>query len=286
MSDILACVDGLIDSNNNENCKQYPDGNHKPIGLIQRYGEDEIIHFGLMMGSYEKNISGGVLRKNTGDLGDEINIDTDGTLKADPNSAVPSVGMTRALDKIRLYGYGYNNGTYFGSNSSDDCGFQLASIDEGDCNSWGNPISEIYMEAIRYFAGLEAVDEFDANDNTFVGGLAEDDWEDQLSDDNFCASTDVVVFNTSTTSYDHDQTGHFTDIDGAGSPESLTDTVAAGENILGNDWFIGRTAGDDDEFCTAKTINSLGNAFGICPEAPTLDGSYHMAGMAHYRQYQ
>jgi len=279
---IQACVPGLINSTNNENCRQYPNGNYKPVGLIQIYGEDETIHFGMMQGSYEKNLSGGVLRKNTTDLGDEINIETDGTLKADPNSAIPSVGMTRALDVIRLFGYGYSNGTYFGSGSGDSCGFGTASFPEGTCNSWGNPISEIYMEALRYFAGLQPTPAFEANDNSFVGGLAEDTWEDPLSADNFCASTDVIVFNTSISSYDQNQTGGITDIDGASSPAALTDTVGSGENIHGNDWFIGETPANDDGFCTAKTINSLGNVLGICPEGPTLEGGYHMAGLAHF----
>ncbi|MEX2515561.1 MAG: PilC/PilY family type IV pilus protein [Gammaproteobacteria bacterium] len=282
---IQACVDGLINAENNENCRQYPNGNYKPAGLIQVYGEEELIHFGMMQGSYEKNLSGGVLRKNIGNLADEINIDTDGTLKADPNSAVPSVGMTRALDVIRLYGYEYNSGTYFGSNSSDSCGFGTASFAEGTCNSWGNPISEIYMEALRYFGGQSPTAAFEANDNSFVGGLAEDDWEDPLSSNNYCAGLDTIVFNTSISSFDQNQTGGIADI-GAASPDALTDIVAAGENILGNDFFIGRTpdsAGDDDDgFCTAKTVNSLGNVRGICPEGPTVEGGYHLAGMAHY----
>ena len=46
------------------NCKSYPSGNSKPTGLLQKYGDDATIKFGLMTGSYSKNISGGILRKN------------------------------------------------------------------------------------------------------------------------------------------------------------------------------------------------------------------------------
>ena len=45
------------------NCQKYPSGSLKPVGLLQRYGEDDKMYFGLMSGSYANNISGGVLRK-------------------------------------------------------------------------------------------------------------------------------------------------------------------------------------------------------------------------------
>ncbi len=283
---ILTCVPGLIGSENNENCQQYPKAGTvaKPTGLLQQYGEQEAIHFGLMTGSYEKNISGGVLRSNIGPLDDELDLET-GVFKADPNSALPSVGVIRTLDKIRLYGYRYGNdnaGVYFGSGSGDDCPFQLDSITEGTCNSWGNPISEIYMEALRYFGALQPTPAFQSNDANFVGGLDEAVWEDCLDSDSACAPLNIIAFNTSVNSYDGDQTGGITDLPGASDPVSLTDTVGAGEGIHGKEFFIGRNGSDDDEFCNAKTISSLGNAIGICPEAPTLFGSYHMAGMAHY----
>ena len=60
---VQVCKPGLVGS---EKCKVYPSGNLKPIGLLQEYGDRERIHFGLMTGSYAKNISGGVLRKNVG----------------------------------------------------------------------------------------------------------------------------------------------------------------------------------------------------------------------------
>ena len=53
--------------------------------------------------------SGGVLRKNPGTMSDEINITTDGTFKA----TLPTGGtIVNTLNKMRLYGYNYGNGTY------------------------------------------------------------------------------------------------------------------------------------------------------------------------------
>ena len=56
---VQVCVPDQIGS---ERCKQYDTaeaGNLKPIGLLQVYGDSDAIRFGLMTGSYGKNISGG-----------------------------------------------------------------------------------------------------------------------------------------------------------------------------------------------------------------------------------
>jgi type IV pilus assembly protein PilY1 len=58
---VQVCVTGALGS---EKCKQYPDGNYKPIGLLQTYGDDGQLNFGMISGSYDKNTSGGVLRKD------------------------------------------------------------------------------------------------------------------------------------------------------------------------------------------------------------------------------
>ena len=54
--------------------------------------------FGLLTGSYEKSKSGGVVRKDIGTIKDEINWDTDGTLKS-------LVGIIRTMDQLRPAGY-------------------------------------------------------------------------------------------------------------------------------------------------------------------------------------
>ncbi len=62
------CVAGLLE----QNCKPYPSGNAKPVGLLQDYGEEDRMMFGLLTGSYAKNTSGGVLRKQVSTFTDEI----------------------------------------------------------------------------------------------------------------------------------------------------------------------------------------------------------------------
>src|SRR5262249_9516843 len=144
-----------------ERCKQYPSGNYKPIGLLQQYGDVDLIQFGLMTGSYAKNLSGGVLRKNVGTFRDEVNTTTDGTFvtpaipPASPrslSSAAPPPGIVNTLNYLRLYGYNYQVGGY-ATAAADSCSAQRVNIVEGNCTSWGNPMSETYFESLRYFAG-------------------------------------------------------------------------------------------------------------------------------------
>ena len=280
---VKVCEATYFDHGNNlENCTAYG-SNLKPEGLLQRYGLKNQINFGLITSSYQKNISGGVLRKNVGGMTNEIDPATGIFLT--PSPAVPSIIQT--LNLLRVYGYGYAQGTYRGSlggdSGVDTCDWQLTTITEGKCNSWGNPVSEVYLEALRYFAvpaPRAPTTAFNATDSTYVAGLLTDSWtSDPLSANNACASLNIVAFDASRSSYDMDQTNLYNPpVD----PISTTDAVASGEGILGHPYFIGETASLHDRMCTPKTIDSLGTSYGQCPEAPTIRGSYQMAGLAYW----
>ncbi len=301
---VEACNSTLLGQ---EKCKQYPGGNYKPVGLLQVYGEPGLLQFGLMTGSYDRNASGGVLRKNIGDITDEINTATDGTFKA---AALVSgfAGIVNTLNRMRLYGYYYGDGTYLGVNG-DNCAFQLTSITQGNCTSWGNPMAEIYYEALRYLAGGKPVvsgisQPTGAYTFTYAGskdetlGLPLPAWADPVSQNNYCAPLNTIVFNASVSTNDDDQAvsgstktvlgsvslaTSFTTAIGAKSTTQWTDEVgkAGGENIHGNSYFVGRSGTSTNEFCDAKTVNSLGAISGICPEGPTQAGSYKIAGLAY-----
>ena len=278
---VVACDPSFFTSSNNlENCEKYPSGNLKPTGLLQRYGATGQINFGLITGSWQKNISGGVLRKNVGGMDDEINNTTDGTFKAAPGTGA----IIDTLNRFRMYGLRYVDNIYFGSGSGDNCLFQLAGITEGTCNAWGNPISEIYLEALRYFAiGTGApTPAFNANDSGFISGLTTASWAtDPLNADNACASVNVIAFNASVNSYDDNATS--SPILGGNTPRALTNVIGVDEGIAApKKFFIGKSGAATDEFCGLKTITELGDSFGLCPEGPTVQGSYHMSGMAHY----
>ncbi len=48
-------------------------------------------------------------------------------------------------------------------------------------------------------------------------------------------------------------------------------------------WFIGKNSSNSNELCTSKAIGTgFGSYAGLCPEAPTQEGTYLMSGIAHY----
>lgn len=270
------------------NCKSYPSGNSKPTGLLQKYGDDGTINFGLMTGSYSKNISGGILRKNVRDMKDEVNTTTNGTFTG-------TAGIVSTLNKMRLYGYTYDNGYY---NTDDACDYQQIGIvtsgggsggnpaNEGNCSSWGNPMSEVYLETLRYFAGKSADSAFvpstysSSKDNTL--GLPNATWTDPLTTANYCSPLNVILINASSASYDDDQMAKITDLGSASTAATLTKTVGDGESITGGSYFVGDNGTTADSLCSGKTVTDLGSVKGICPEAPSVKGTYLMAGTAWY----
>ncbi|APW46939.1 pilus assembly protein [Rhodoferax antarcticus] len=274
-------------------CKLYPLGNYKPVGLLQKYGESNQAAFGLMTGSFDKNISGGVLRKNVASFTDEVDLD-DGQFKTGVN------GIVENLNALRIYGYDYRDGTYTGL---DTCNFQLTSISEGSCTSWGNPMGEIYLESLRYLVGkvpgspttqISPTTAFNnaAGAKDAAIGLTVAAWSDPFAStttasfgDPICRRTSVVNFNASVTSYDIDQWGSQTDINGLSGATTVaarTDQIGTSEGLYasGAKWAVGSTATDPSKICNDKFFTSLAGVSGICPEAPTANGGYLMAGLA------
>lgn len=272
---VEVCVSGLVGT---ERCKEYPDENLKPIGLLQQYGDENEILFGLLSGSYLKNKSGGVLRKNVSGFGDEVNVGTDGTFRETPTTG----GIVNSLNLLRMYGYG-TDGIY--NRNSENCPFGLKNFDDGQCMSWGNPQSEIFLEAIRYFAGAEPTDAFAFTGKDRLDGLQGQSWDDTLSEDLQCAPLNVINFNSSAASFDRDQLQSASDIPGSGGFEGIRGRVAsigASEGINGEEWFVGETSTSNNQLCTSKVVGSLAEAAGLCPEAPRLSGGFDSVGIANY----
>lgn len=282
---VRVCMDGLIGDANNENCSTY-NGKWKPIGLLQEYGETGLIQFGLMTGSYVKNKSGGVLRKKIGSMADEIN--ADGTfVRPTTGNANSFNGIIRTLDLLRIYGYRFSDGTYhnnghgYDSGGSDGCLWSRSSFGNGYCTNWGNPQSEIFLESLRYLSGQSPSNAFSANDSARISGLNTASWTPApISNDNYCAPLSIIQFNASTSSYDGDEL----DASGIGmaSVSTATNAVGAAEGINNQSFFIGSNGTNNNQLCTAKTVENLADASGTCPDAPRLEGSYQIAGLAHY----
>lgn len=269
---VLVCDSSLLGS---ENCKQYPNGNYKPIGLLHTFGEDGRLLFGLLTGSYQKNKSGGVVRKNISSFADEIDANTG--IYTNTN------GIVSTINKLRIARYGHgDNGIY---NNTDSCSWGKSSFTEGTCSNWGNPVSEMYQEAVRYFAGLNANPNFAATDTNYIPGLGSATWSDPLNVDNRCASCNIVMVNASGISYDDDGISMADLPKGAGGATTAaaqTDSIGEDEGIHGKSFFVGENGSDNNQLCTPKTVNNLSTVKGICPDTPRLSGTYNIAGIARW----
>jgi type IV pilus assembly protein PilY1 len=291
---VQVCAPGLIGS---ERCRAYPAGNRKPIGLLQEYGEQNLAEFGLLTGSFSNNTSGGVLRKEAGSFQNEVNYkpgdpaDSRSVKKANGSFVAGASGIVDTINKIKVYGYRYKDGLY---DADGDCKFQLTSLSDGKCASWGNPIGEMFVETLRYLSGLSGAASAYGGGSDAKGkemGLpALSTWTDPFGREGVeavfgrpqCRPINVINFNASVTSYDRDTLGPFATLGAAQSLDSYTDAVGQGEGIANTSRFIGRTPADANGMCTAKTVGNLSAVDGICPMAPAYQGSFSLAGAAYW----
>ncbi len=272
---VKVCVSGLLE----ENCQNYPSGYAKPIGLLHKFGEDDSMKFGLLTGSWSKNLSGGVLRKNVSSFTDEIN----------SNNGVftGTVGIAKSIDRMKIPNF---QGFYV---HESNCSFIFnRKFQEGECRSWGNPIAEMMYETLRYYAGKNnptpAFDYTTGDDVTL--GLPKPAWINpyDVSQNKRCAKPSMLVISDINPSYDSDQLpgSYFSGFTGDMSGMNVSNL---GQTIWNNETggsseikFIGHSGVDNDETPNLKTITSLGNIRGLSPEEPTKEGSYYSASVAYY----
>ena len=256
----------------------------KPVGLLQRYGKDGDMHFGLLTGSYTNNISGGVLRKNISSFEDEI----------DPNTGVftDEKGIVHTIDHLRIKNFEYSNHDYPGGWYTDG---PMSDSDAPDFPDWGNPLAEMLYESLKYYSGGSetpdfASDVYEGNDEGL--DLPNPDWEDPYNSTDYCADAHILTISDIYPTFDSDE------VPGARwgpGPETIgnageqLDAQAIGDEIYNEEIgspgsrFIGCSGSNEGDFsCSAKNVNSFGNIRGLCPEEPTKEGSYYSASVAHY----
>lgn len=277
---VQTCVLGLLEPN----CKAYSDGTtttYKPIGLLQHYGDDELMAFGLLTGSYANNLRGGVLRKNIASFRDEIDLDTG--IFTNVN------GIVDTIDKLRIAGFNYGNYTH-------QSGFIFNRvINNGEAYNWGNPVAEMMYEVLRYFSGKSAgTSDFvysGGADNTL--GLPLPAWKDPYNTATggypYCAKPIQMVISDVNASYDTDQIpgsafSSFTgDVTGL-NVSTLADTIWSNEYGSSQNIFIGESGGVSDGTPSAKTVTGFSNIRGLAPEEPTKLGGYYAGSIGLFGQ--
>ncbi|HZF98640.1 MAG TPA: hypothetical protein VEY92_10450, partial [Pseudoxanthomonas sp.] len=291
-------------------CKAYPNGKFKPTGILHDYGESERMYFGLITGSQENNLEGGKLRRNVGNFKDEIDATT-GQFRSDV------VGIARTIDRLRMIGGAYEDGTLNNLNSDSgwswsggygNCPLPIGGLElaNGQCRMWGNPIAEMMYESLRYFAGAAAATTRFATGGSSAG-VAEESamelptaaWKDPYKSTAggglgfpVCARPYQTVISDINPSYDGDLPGSaFLSTPPINDVPSLIGFNAKGQgDIIWNHEFfggtkkvfIGEVGGATDGAPTAKMASSFGNIRGLSPEEPTKNGTYYAASVARF----
>lgn len=303
---------------------------YKPIGLFQKYGEPPDrntkwcskslkpctndaecnpnsthgycvhkvgMYFGLITGSYVKNLSGGVLRKSIWPISDEIDPQYGTFMHRDANQHGSIIKNT--LDRLRIVGFNYDCPYCYNAPDGGSCGWITnRPLGEGECRNWGNPIGEMMYEALRYLAGKTSpTSDFVYSGSDAISQLPLVPWyRSSSSSDNvilppynlfpICSKPFMIVISDINNSYDSDKvpgssfnsfSGDLTNL----NVSSLADIISSTENI-GGSYFIGQSGSLIDYICSAKSMSSLKNVRGLCPEEPTKQGSFYPASIAYY----
>jgi len=274
-------------------CKKYKNGNFKPIGLLHDYGENDSMLFGLLTGSYDKNMSGGILRKVVSSFKGEV----------DQDNGVFTVNakIVQSLNALRIRDFN-NSRTDDAYRRGDggDAWVTTRSMKEGEFRDWGNPLGEMMYEALRYFSGAKsATPTFTfakAGSTDEHVGLPFADWDDPYSATSaakapYCAKPNLLAISDINPSFDSDQLpgSAFSAFNssslGSLNVKDVADKITAGETGVTGAHFIAQNCALDtcyDGAPTAKNITSLGTIRGLAPEEPTKQGSYYSAAVAHY----
>ncbi|MBS0431563.1 MAG: hypothetical protein JSS21_04055, partial [Proteobacteria bacterium] len=273
---------------------------YKPAGLLQSYGQSGKIRFGLMTGSYADPRTGGRLRRNIGlfagngsdptkcATGDEVKL-ADGTFCVPLSNTAGTEGIINTLNRLQLVGWqsdttGGSTGPgsgWKGDAAGDNCyawggrarngnGGTWVMDDPGGgdrhCSAYGNPLSEIYAEAVRYIEGNgnKATTGFTSpspagyesgNDTSYIKGMPDHiTWKDPYRNPTsktdpgnpYCATCSILVLSTGLNSFDSDElpndsTGVVSTAQILAATNLLGD--ADHEGISGHDYLIGRVLG-------------------------------------------
>ena len=276
-------------------CKPYPNNGgttiYKPTGLLHDFGENEKMYFGLLTGSYQKNIAGGTLRRNMSKFTDEVNLQT-GQFKSDVKGVVANINNQKAI--------GFNGSTY------NNCGWITdgpisAKTDPSICAMWGNPVGEMMFETMRYFAGASAAHtEYSYTDSGSKDAglsLSKPDWISPYKAKasggggyQHCARPVMTVLSDINPSYDFKMPGsRYKSI--TASADSLNgfnvsteaSAIGAAEGINGKHFFIGQsTSSNADAAPTVKQIDDLSWVRGLSPQEPSKEGTYYSAGVSRF----
>jgi Tfp pilus assembly protein, tip-associated adhesin PilY1 len=231
----------------------------KPEGLLQKYSkkDNNVKRFGLVTGSAIEARIGGQLRRNIGQLannvtgtacaagtgtgdGDEFS-NVDGTFCYKSATSTPTEGIVMTLDRLQVTGWnGSDYGDSYGTAGDTTChsasnpwgarGFTIQATPTM-CPDFGNPLAGMYAQALRYIQGNTV-----ANPET-GGNLPNPTWVDPYGTASGaskprnapCASCSIVLVSSGLNTFDASNVPAVTNL----TASTLTDTVQTMEGITG-----------------------------------------------------
>ncbi|WP_039912472.1 pilus assembly protein [Cellvibrio mixtus] len=264
-------------------CHSYEADSFKPIGILQK--KYDSINFGLVTGSWGKPGNGGVLRKKAGPLaGQSYTTDTDTVNEFFTSTGVFNSNVKGIIHNLSLFRIAQFSFAPTDSNKSYPSDPPL---------DWKNPIGEIYAETLRYLAGTKSP-LFDAAEISETSSLTRvTEWDDPVPKSSWCANCSIVVLSSGPNSYDGDDLTDsvLTTINEGLTKSILNDYVdAIGSKEFGavtKPFYFGAKRGETDysNQCKSESLN-LSALLGRCPEFAYGEGTYAIAGLAHYARTQ
>ncbi len=301
-ADVLVCVSSMLEGT----CQTYTDSGgtnyYKPTGLMQQLGVDRqgtattaddvtFMRFGLISGSWGAHVSGGVLRSNIVDVNSEI----------DPATGVVAATskIIKNIDQFRISQWDYSIFRYNGTGVlPDNCRSSrpvypqsLPDVSNKVCRDWGNPVGEMLYETIRYFQGKSgptAQFQQATPDEGLTGLTVASPWTDPYGANPTCSRCFALILSDPFPSFDSDELpgSYWPKAIGTSDTPSVQTLVAnANMNTLEGigSVFIGHSAATFNGMCSPKAGN-FASIRGLCVEEPSKQGSYYIAGLAHYAQ--
>ena len=278
-----------------EGCRNYQ-GNYKPIGLLQEYGESSRMFFGLLTGTVSHpspyginsgtRYKGGVVRHHIQEFRNYVN----------SNGTIVRPGLINTMDVFEITGVGSDRAYSDGSQA-------------------GNPLGEMVWEAVRYLGGgtkgLNPTTTYGAsgsessvtsvNDSRFsLTKLS--NWSSRPTLDgnaNDCPKPIILAISEVFPDHDGDDYTNLTDLNyaprsafasgasskvptGAFSINAYLDVITQQEELNtaanGKQFFYPDSRG----LCAAKPLDGLSLIKGHCPSEPSLEGTYNLAAVAYY----
>jgi type IV pilus assembly protein PilY1 len=281
-----------------DNCKVYSNNtSYKPTGILHEYGESNRMYFGLLTGSYQKNITGGVLHANMDSFSKELSPTTGQfCLNGNCGNGNDVKGIVHTISTFRMLDFNYSGYQY-------GCGWiTTRPVNEGECWMWGNPVAEMMYETLRYFGGAKVPrSEYNINDSSqdiATLKLSKPTWVPPYVAKTeggagypLCSQPTMTVLSDINPSYDFKLPGsHWSNFSGTGDPASLSglnvsteaDAIWSAEGGGTRRAFIGESNGVVDNAPTPKDVSNLSTVRGLAPEEPSKQGTYYSASVARF----